>query len=136
MFDAYISSSDNPATASRFFARSAFRSGSFIVMTALCFGCIVGELFLAVAFRRRMSEALLMMFVVVAAAVVGSWHRALRYHERISNLYAAGETSDAEVNSANPVLLEVAEQAILNLGVPLVAICGLLSSIGVLLSRG
>jgi len=98
-------------------------------------GCIAGELFLAIAFRRRVSEALVMMFAVVAVGVVGSWYRALRYHERIWALYAAGETSDTQASSTGPVLLEVAEQAILNLYFPLMAICGLLISIGVLLSR-
>lgn len=118
-----------------FFARSWFRSGTFVALTIICWGCIVYEFFLAYAYSGQLSRWVTLMFVISFGVVI-AWWRALQYHERIRELYLNQPASnDPVAESQQSAILSVAAESISNLFFPFTAILLLLFWIGYLTSH-
>lgn len=92
----------------RFFSRSAFRSGLFLSVTALCLVGVLSDLYIVCKYWHALSPASVTGFWIFACGLIGPWWRALRYHERMQQLYLEGSVSKVEAGSAMDVALNVA----------------------------
>lgn len=89
------------------FARSPFRSGYFLVATAVCAGCIFYALFIACTHWQQLSSASTFLLFFVAISIWIQWSVARRYHERIRELCREEKITVVE-SSALHVALESA----------------------------
>jgi hypothetical protein len=95
----------------RFFSRSAYRSGVFITVTALCLFGGLGDLYVVSRYWHKLSSVSVAGFWIFACGFVGPWWRALRYHGRLQQLYMEGSIEKIEPGSAMDVALDIAMRA-------------------------
>src|SRR5208282_3940837 len=96
----------------KFFSRSPFRSGYFLVVTSLCMAGAVYGVSILYRYRHQMPSQGTTSLLVFVCGFVYPWWRAVRYHERLHQVYVEGSLVELEPGSAMDVALGVAAGAI------------------------
>ena len=97
----------------KFFSRTPFRSGYFVIVTAICLACIILAAFITYRNWDRLTGVqILIIFQVAWGGIAGTWWGALQSIDRVRQLYAEGSITEVEPGSPLDVALAVAAGAI------------------------
>jgi len=99
----------------RFFARSAFRSFTFSIVSGLPILTIALNLFIMVKYWNRLPPGLLFLLTLFGCGgVIAPWWRSLSWRGRLHELHLAGKLQEDKSENALDVALNAAASAILD----------------------
>lgn len=99
----------------RFFERSALRSVSFCIVSALLILTVVTQVFIMIKYWKRLPPGLpLLLALFGCGGVTASWWRSLSWHGRLHELHLVGKlnenqsehTLDSALNAAASAMLD------------------------------
>ncbi len=101
-----------PIDGQRFFSRSPFRSGSFILATSGCLISVLCAVYILYKYWPRLSMFAAAVIWTVGLGLVRTWWRAFQYIGRVRDLYSEGSVGEVEPGSPLDTALGVAAGAI------------------------
>jgi hypothetical protein len=98
----------------RFFARSAFRSIQFSIVSGLLVLTIVTDLFIMTKYWNRLPRGLPFLLALFGCGgVIAPWWRSFSWHGRLHELYLVGKPQEDKSDHILDVALNAAASAIL-----------------------
>jgi hypothetical protein len=97
----------------KFFSKSPFRSGYFIIATLVCAACMVLFAYTIYNYWSRLWQfEVLILFQVAWGGVAATWWRVFRYISRVRELFDGDLSETLEPSSPLNVVMNVAASAI------------------------
>lgn len=97
-----------PIDGRKFFSRSPFRSGYFLIATAVSWGCVVLVLRILLRHWPHLPSGGVVILSLIVMGIAQAWVRGYRYIDRLRQLYSGAVLTHVEAGSPLDIALGVA----------------------------